>query len=93
MRWRKQQAGLWLFLLAYGFSVYWCFFRANPLFKPRPVTVTFAHWQIERGPPDGFAAVIKRYEEPAPPEQQNNLPDESTAHSRSRPLCVVCRGL
>ena len=29
----------------------------------RPVTIRFAHWQIERGPPDGIAAAIKRYEE------------------------------
>ena len=58
-----KRIGLWLFLLAYVFCVYWCFFRTHPLFQKRPVTITYAHWQLERGPPAGFAAVIKRYEE------------------------------
>jgi raffinose/stachyose/melibiose transport system substrate-binding protein len=63
MRWRKKRLGLWLFLLAYGFAVWWVFTRSTPIIKQRPVTITFAHWQIERGPPDGIAAAIKRYEE------------------------------
>jgi len=59
----KQRIGLWIFILAYAFCVYWCFFHARPVFQARPVTITYAHWQLERGPPAGFAAVMRRYEE------------------------------
>ena len=33
------------------------------MIREREVTIYFAHWQIERGPPDGVDAAIKRYEE------------------------------
>jgi len=63
VRRRMKRMGFWLLLLAYGLASYWVFTRSSPLLKERPVTIWFAHWQIERGPPDGIAAVIKRYEE------------------------------
>ena len=55
--------GLLLLVVAYGAASYWVFTRSAPLVSARPVTLRFAHWQIERGPPDGLAAVIRRYEE------------------------------
>ena len=58
-----KRPGFWLLLAAYLLACYWVFTRSIPLINQRPITLTFAHWQIERGPPDGFAAVIKRYEE------------------------------
>ncbi len=41
------------------------------------MTIRFAHWQIEKGPPDGFDAVIKRYEElnPRVKVEQVTVPD------------------
>ncbi len=49
--------------VAYVASAWWVFTRSAPVIQRRPVTIHFAHWQIERGPPDGIAAAIKRYEE------------------------------
>ncbi len=63
MRRRTRRFGFWLLLLAYGVASYWVFTRSTPVINERPVTIRFAHWQIERGPPDGVAAAIKRYEE------------------------------
>ena len=59
----KRTIGLWLLVLAYFFASYWVFTRSTPVIRHRPVTIYFAHWQIERGPPDGIAAAIRRYEE------------------------------
>jgi raffinose/stachyose/melibiose transport system substrate-binding protein len=59
----RTQISLGLLLLAYGVAAYWVFTRSSPLVAARPVTIRLAHWQIERGPPDGIAAAIKRYEE------------------------------
>ncbi|MBS0663690.1 MAG: extracellular solute-binding protein [Verrucomicrobia bacterium] len=55
--------GLLLLVVAYAAATYWVFTRSAPLVAARPVTLRFAHWQIERGPPDGLTAVIRRYEE------------------------------
>jgi ABC-type glycerol-3-phosphate transport system substrate-binding protein len=52
-----------LFVLGYVVAVYWVFTRSTPIVDERDVTIRIAHWQIELGPPDGIAAVIKRYEE------------------------------
>lgn len=52
-----------LFVLGYLVAVYWVFTRSTPIVDERDVTIRIAHWQIELGPPDGIAAVIKRYEE------------------------------
>jgi len=52
-----------VFAGCYLAALWWVFTRSAPLISSRPVTIRFAHWQIEKGPPDGFAAVIKRYEE------------------------------
>ena len=82
MHWRKQRLGLWLLVLAYGLSAYWYLFRVRSMFHDRPVTITMAHWQIERGPPDGFAAVIKRYEElnPRVKVEQLMIPGATTIY-------------
>jgi raffinose/stachyose/melibiose transport system substrate-binding protein len=66
MKWKSaigKRLGLGLIVLGYVVSVYWVFTRSAPLIRERPVTISLAHWQIERGPPDGIAAAIKRYEE------------------------------
>lgn len=55
--------GLALLVVAYLFSLWWVFTRSSPITEKRPVTIRIAHWQIERGPPEGMEAVIKRYEE------------------------------
>ncbi len=59
----RNRIALVLLVVGYAGAVYWVFTRSNPLVSDRPVTLRFAHWQIEAGPPDGIAAVIKRYEE------------------------------
>ena len=63
MKRRKFHLMLAFFLASYGAALWWVFTRSAPLVSARPVTIRFAHWQIERGPPDGFNAVIRRYEE------------------------------
>lgn len=59
----RNRIGLGLLLVGYLAAVVWVYTRSGPLPDKRPVTLRFAHWQIEAGPPDGIAAVIKRYEE------------------------------
>ncbi|MEO6873399.1 MAG: extracellular solute-binding protein [Opitutaceae bacterium] len=59
----RRRIGVVVLGLAYALAVWWVFTRSTPLIQQRPVTIRFAHWQIERGPPDGIAAAIKRYEE------------------------------
>lgn len=63
MKRRKFLLMLGVFGLAYAVALWWVFTRSTPLIAARPVTIRFSHWQIEKGPPDGFEAVIKRYEE------------------------------
>jgi ABC-type glycerol-3-phosphate transport system substrate-binding protein len=63
MRRRRAKFGLLLLVAAYGLSAWWVVTRSEPVIQQRDVTIYFAHWQIERGPPDGIAAAIKRYEE------------------------------
>lgn len=62
MRGRKFRLMLAVFAAAYLGALWWVFTRSAPLVSARPVTIRFAHWQIEKGPPDGFRAVIRRYE-------------------------------
>ncbi|MEO6875806.1 MAG: extracellular solute-binding protein [Opitutaceae bacterium] len=52
-----------VFGLGYLAALGWVFTRSTPLISGRPITIRFTHWQIEKGPPEGFDAVIKRYEE------------------------------
>ncbi len=59
----KSRLTLALFATGYVLAICWVFTRSTPLAPKRPVTVRIAHWQIEKGPPDGFDAVIRRYEE------------------------------
>jgi ABC-type glycerol-3-phosphate transport system substrate-binding protein len=59
----KTRLALGLFALGYAAVLGWVFTHSTPLAPSRPVTVRIAHWQIEKGPPDGFDAVIRRYEE------------------------------
>ncbi|MDB6127392.1 MAG: transporter substrate-binding protein [Verrucomicrobia bacterium] len=63
MRWRRPRLGFPLLIVAYALSSYWVFTRSEPVIRGREITIYFAHWQIERGPPDGIAAAIRRYEE------------------------------
>ena len=63
MRRLRARLGLGLLVAAFTASVYWVFTRSEPVIRHREVTIYFAHWQIERGPPDGINAAIKRYEE------------------------------
>ena len=63
MRRLRSRLGLVLLVAAYASSSFWVFTRSQPVIRSREVTLYFAHWQIERGPPDGINAAIKRYEE------------------------------
>ena len=60
---RFRHPGLSLMVLAYAVAVYWVFTRSAPVVSSRPVTIRIAHWQIEKGPPDGVDAIIRRYEQ------------------------------
>lgn len=59
----KSRLALGLFAAGYVFALVWVFTHSTPLAPTRPVTIRIAHWQIERGPPDGLEAAIRRYEE------------------------------
>jgi len=63
MRRLRSRLALLLLCAAYTVSLFWVFTRSEPVLRAREVTIYFAHWQIERGPPDGINAAIKRYEE------------------------------
>ena len=63
MKRRKFFLMLAFFGLGYAAALWWVFTRSAPLVSSRPVTIRLSHWQIEKGPPDGFDAVIRRYEE------------------------------
>jgi raffinose/stachyose/melibiose transport system substrate-binding protein len=63
MKLRKIHLAMVLCLASYLGALWWVFTRSAPLISARPVTIRLAHWQIEKGPPEGFAAVIRRYEE------------------------------
>ncbi len=60
---RSRYLGLGLLVAGYAFALFWVFTRSTPVVSSRPVTIRIAHWQIEKGPPDGVDAIIKRYEE------------------------------
>ncbi len=54
----------WAVVVAgYLVAMYWVFTRSTSVVSNRPVTIRIAHWQIEKGPPDGIEAIIRRYEE------------------------------
>ncbi|QYM79358.1 extracellular solute-binding protein [Horticoccus luteus] len=59
----KEWGGLILLLVGFLASAAWVFFRSGPLGSDRPIVIRIAHWQIEKGPPAGIDAMIKRYEE------------------------------
>ena len=63
MKWRSNRMAFGLLIAAYAVATYVVFTRSAGARARRPITIRFAHWQLERGPPDGIAAVIKRYEE------------------------------
>ena len=63
MKVRASRIGFGLLALGYILAVYWVFTRSAPVVSSRPVTIRIAHWQIEKGPPDGVDAIIRRYEE------------------------------
>lgn len=58
----RARLGVTLAVVVYLFATYWVFTRSEPIVASRPITIRVAHWQIERGPPQGIDAVIKRYE-------------------------------
>jgi len=60
---RPKSIGFGLLGLGYLAAVVWVFTRSTPVVSTRPVTIRIAHWQIEKGPPDGVAAIIRRYED------------------------------
>jgi len=60
---RARSLGFGLLAAGYVFAVFWVFTRSEPVVSSREVTIRIAHWQIEKGPPDGVDAVIRRYEE------------------------------
>lgn len=55
--------GFSLLAVGYALAVFWVFTRSAPVISSRPVTIRVAHWQIEKGPPDGIDAIIRRYEQ------------------------------
>lgn len=59
----RSRLGVVIAVAAYLFATYWVFTRSAPIVSSRPITIRFAHWQIERGPPQGLEAVIRRYEQ------------------------------
>jgi raffinose/stachyose/melibiose transport system substrate-binding protein len=63
MKRAPKRLSLVLLVAAYVGSIWWVVTRADPITEKRPVTIRIAHWQIERGPPEGIDAAIKRYEE------------------------------
>lgn len=65
MRRRRQTfwVGATAVIIVYVAAVVWVFTRSAPLVSHRPITLRVSHWQLEKGTPEGFAAVIKRYEE------------------------------
>ena len=71
------RSGALLLLAGYVVATSWVFTRSTPLVATRPVVIRLAHWQIERGPPEGIAAVIQRYEElhPRVKVEQELIPD------------------
>lgn len=54
---------LGLLLLSYLTASWLIFTRTEPLGSDRPIKLRLAHWQLERGIPGGYEAIIKRYEE------------------------------
>lgn len=74
MKRRKFRLFLLLCALSYLAALWWVFTRSAPLVSARPVTIRFSHWQIEKGPPEGFDAVIRRYEELNPRVKVEQVP-------------------
>ncbi len=59
----KTPIAIALLLLSYCAATWIIFNRADPLGSDRPIKLRLAHWQLERGIPAGYEAIIKRYEE------------------------------
>lgn len=55
--------GVILLVAGYVIATSWVLLRSSPLGADRPVVLRIAHWQVEKGPPAGIDAMIKRYEE------------------------------
>ena len=80
MKRRKFRLMLAVFGVAYVAALWWVFTRSAPIVSSRPITLRVAHWQIEKGPPEGFAAVIKRYEELNPRIKVEQVPVPSQVY-------------
>ncbi len=61
-RWKTSHLALVLLALSYVAAMVWVSTRGGDRPSDGRIKIRFAHWQIEKGPPDGFEAVIKRYE-------------------------------
>ncbi|MBP6506460.1 MAG: extracellular solute-binding protein [Opitutaceae bacterium] len=75
-RWTRSRLALVVLVAAYVASAWWLFVRKTGAEGDGRPTIRIAHWQVERGPPDGLDAVIKRYEElnPAVNVEQVQVP-------------------
>lgn len=64
MRRRRRRLPLGFLLLGVGYvvCVLWVFTHGASVLPDKKITIRLAHWQIEKGPPDGIDAVIRRYE-------------------------------
>ncbi|MBS0631704.1 MAG: extracellular solute-binding protein [Verrucomicrobia bacterium] len=60
--WRRLPLGLQLLAVGYIACLAWVFTYGTPVLPQKKITLRIAHWQIEKGPPDGIDEVIKRYE-------------------------------
>ena len=66
MKFTRGRIALVFLLLAYAGSAGWLLTRGGGMLDDGRTRISIAHWQIEYGPPDGLAAVIKRYHELRP---------------------------
>lgn len=59
----KTPIALGLLLGSYLVATWLIVHRSEPLGSDRPIKLRLAHWQLERGIPGGYEAIIRRYEE------------------------------
>ncbi len=62
----RGRIALLVLAVAYLGSAWWLFTRGGGTPDRAVTKIRIAHWQIEYGPPDGLAAVIRRYRELRP---------------------------
>lgn len=77
---KRPRLSVLMLLAGYAAAVVWVSTRSASVVSDRPVTLRLAHWQIERGPPDGIEAVIRRYEEINPRVHVEQVPVPSSLY-------------